>query len=155
MNEFFLAKNFFGIVQSLLFIEAGAGEKNTRSRSKKDRLHNTGYGNGGTVGNNLSHALNEKITQLLYFLCRTDLTRASSSALAFLSSSSLRRRSSAWRMRSSVSFLFFSASSFWRSSRFFRAASFSSFSLAWLLLPDETGLQILNLNDEMYQKIKY
>ena len=35
---------FFFIVQlqSLLFIGAGAGEKNTRSRSKTDRLRNTG-----------------------------------------------------------------------------------------------------------------
>ena len=30
-------------LQSLLFIGAGAGEKNTRSRPKTDRLHNTGY----------------------------------------------------------------------------------------------------------------
>ena len=30
------------MVESLLFIGAGAGEKNPRSRSKKDRLRNTG-----------------------------------------------------------------------------------------------------------------
>ena len=66
INEFFfskevgtgmLLKNFFFLVQCLLCIVAGArvgaGEKNTRSRSrsKTDRLHNTGSGSTGIIKN--------------------------------------------------------------------------------------------------------